>query len=80
MEVYELRIARLRGQAMVAAVRWQLFLFPEVRDVVPSVRPETVAVLYEGGHPEPDAWCGALRQAGYQVKPAAFPQPTGTAA
>jgi 3-dehydroquinate dehydratase len=75
MDAYELRVDGLRDQARVAAVRWELFVFTEVRDVVATLRAETVAVLYEGGRPDPDAWCATLRDAGYEAVPA--PQESG---
>ena len=70
MGVYELRIRGLRNQATVVAVRWELFVFWDVQDVIATRRPETVAVLYEGDRPDPDAWCATLRDAGFDAEPA----------
>jgi hypothetical protein len=67
VNVYELRVRGIEDERRLAALRWDLFVFPEVRDVVQTPRAETVAVLYEGGHPDPEAWSAALKEAGYDA-------------
>ncbi len=80
MDAYELRVRGLSDDSTAAAVRWQLFVFAEVRDVVRAARPETVTVLYEGGRPDPEAWCAALRDAGFAAEPAGVRDERGSAA
>lgn len=48
---------------LVAVVRWELFVLPDVRDVRPSPIADTVVVVHRGG-PRPAAWREALRTAG----------------
>jgi hypothetical protein len=44
-------------------VRWELFVFSDVRDVLPTPRPETVAVAHRGPA-RTDKWLRALAAAG----------------
>ena len=48
------------------AVRWELFAFPDVRDVAPSAEPDRVRVVFEG-EPQPERWREALREAGFEI-------------
>lgn len=79
MNVYELRVPGASEPGRLEAVRWELFVFPEVRDVVVAVRADVVAVLHEGD-PAPAAWVRTLRAAGYvaedpDARPAGEPRP-----
>lgn len=65
MNVYELRVPGASDPRRLAAIRWELFFFPEVRGIFATVRPDAVAVLYEGERPAPAAWVRALRAGGY---------------
>jgi hypothetical protein len=55
-----------RGRDLVQAVRWELFLFHDVRDVVPTDRPDVLTVVYRG-EPELPRWLETLRSAGFDV-------------
>jgi hypothetical protein len=44
-------------------VRWELFVFSDVRDVMPTSKPGTVVVVHRGPA-QPAQWLGALREAG----------------
>lgn len=44
-------------------VRWELFVFRDVRDVLPTLRRDTVVVVHRGPARE-DEWIGALGAAG----------------
>jgi hypothetical protein len=44
-------------------VRWELFVFSDVRDVLPTPRPETIVVAHRGPA-RPDEWLAALATAG----------------
>jgi hypothetical protein len=66
LALYELPVpdgARLRS-----AARWELFLFPAVRDVLAGRDPDRVLVVHYGP-PQPAAWIGALRNAGFDTRP-----------
>jgi hypothetical protein len=47
-----------------AAARWELFAFPEVRDLARGHGRHRFVVLYEGDQADPDAWCRRLTGAG----------------
>ena len=44
-------------------VRWELFVFSDVRDVLPTPRPGTVVVVHRG-RARTDDWLAALKAAG----------------
>lgn len=44
-------------------VRWELFVFHDVRDVLPGPRPDTVVVCHRGPQ-RPGDWIAALEVAG----------------
>lgn len=69
MNVCKLRVTGAVDARAVAQVRWELFVSPEIRDVLPTLEPETVAVLWEGATADPRRWCRALTRAGYEAKP-----------
>jgi hypothetical protein len=73
MNICKLHAHGVSDARAVAALRWELFVFPEVHDVFPTLEHDTVAVLWEGTTADPQHWCRALAQAGYEVKPV---QPT----
>jgi hypothetical protein len=68
VNVYELRIAGAESDARLAAARWQLFVFPEVRHVYRIGTTEHVAILYEGAQPDVRRWVAVLEQAGYTAE------------
>lgn len=73
MNVCKLRVTGAVDARAVSQVRWELFVFPEIRDVLPTLELETVAVLWEGATADPQGWCRALAQAGYEAKPLELP-------
>lgn len=44
-------------------VRWELFVFSDVRDVLPTPRPETIVVVHRGPA-QPAQWLAVLQDAG----------------
>ena len=80
MNAYELRIRGLADTIALAEARWELFLFPEVRDLAPAEAGDLFVVLYEGERPDPTAWCRVLSAAGYPAQPMEPLSSTGDAA
>lgn len=70
MTTCEIAVHGLVDERLVAAVRWELFVFGEVRDVLAAVRPGRVTVVYEGEVPGVAAWCRVLAEAGFRAEPA----------
>jgi hypothetical protein len=54
----------------VRLVRWELFVIHDVRDVLPSSRPETIVVAHRGPARE-DEWLAVLAAAGMLDEPSA---------
>ncbi|HZO96611.1 MAG TPA: hypothetical protein VFB42_04485 [Gaiellaceae bacterium] len=75
MNVSKLRVRGAAGAAACARIRWELFVFAEIRDVLPALEPDTVAVLWEGARADPERWCRALAEAGYDASPAGTTAP-----
>lgn len=51
-------------------IRWELFVFSDVRDVLPTSRRDTVVVAHRGPA-RPDEWMAALHDAGMlEARPA----------
>lgn len=67
--VCKLRVSGAVEARAVSQIRSEWFLFPEIRDVMPTLERETVAVLWEGEGADPPRWCRALAQAGYEAEP-----------
>jgi hypothetical protein len=44
-------------------VRWELFVFSDVRDVLPTLRPDTIVVVHRGVA-QPAQWLAALQDVG----------------
>jgi hypothetical protein len=51
----------------VSEIRRELFVFPEVLDVLATSRSESLVVVF-WGHPRPAEWNGRLRAAGYELR------------
>jgi hypothetical protein len=51
-------------------VRWELFVFSDVRDVLPTPRRDTVVVAHRGAA-RPKDWMAALAEAGMLDEPQA---------
>jgi hypothetical protein len=68
MNVCELCITGVDRDAVLAAARWELFVFPNVIHVHRSGGGERVAILYEGAEPDVKAWIEALAKAGYAAE------------
>lgn len=69
MHAYELRIRDLESTTRRNAARWELFAFPEVRDLVKVGGPDRFLVIYEGDWDHHAVWCRVLENAGYEVEP-----------
>ncbi|MTD45116.1 hypothetical protein GKE82_12640 [Conexibacter sp. W3-3-2] len=54
------------ARARRGEIRWQLFLCREVRDVLPTSRPDTLHVVFDGPV-RLDRWTAALAQEGLPV-------------
>jgi hypothetical protein len=65
MNVCELHISGVDRDAVLAAARWELFVFPNILHVHRIGNGERVAILYEGAEPDVGAWIAALGRAGY---------------
>lgn len=72
MQTYEILVAG--GRKAVDAIRWELFLFEDVRDVLATNRSDSLTVVFRG-EPRPVEWREALRSAGYDVSASAVRQP-----
>jgi 20S proteasome alpha/beta subunit len=68
VNVYELRIAGVASDARLAAARWGLFVFREVRRVYRIGTTDHVAMVYEGAQPDVRRWVAVLEQAGYAAE------------
>lgn len=66
---YELRIQGLDRLISFAAARWELFAFPEVRDLARGHGSDHFVVFCEREPADPDAWCRLLEEAGYPAEP-----------
>jgi hypothetical protein len=64
LALYELSVRD--GGRLRSAVRWELFLFPAVRDVLAGQDPDRVLVVHYGP-PQPAAWMDTLRDAGFDT-------------
>ena len=64
MQTYEIQVAG--GRKAVNAIRWELFVFDDVRDVLAMDGPDRLAIVYRG-NPHPTEWLEALGAAGYEV-------------
>ncbi|MEA2396857.1 MAG: hypothetical protein QOK25_413 [Thermoleophilaceae bacterium] len=64
MQTYEIQVAG--GRKAVDAIRWELFLFEDVRDVLATNRSDTLTVVFRG-EPRPAEWREALQLAGYEA-------------
>ena len=80
LDAYELRIRGLEHLISFAAARWELFAFPEVRDLVRAPGRNRFLVLYDGEPADPDAWCQLLQDAGYPAEPVGHLDGSGEAA
>jgi hypothetical protein len=70
----------LDDAASFASARWELFVFPEGRDLLPWSGRDRFVVLFEGERPDPSAWCRVLSAAGYPAQPIEPRSGTGDAA
>jgi hypothetical protein len=68
--VSRLRITDTASDSRLAAARWALFVFPEIREVCRIVGSDEVAVLHNGAS-ELRVWLEALEAAGFAAAPAA---------
>jgi hypothetical protein len=54
------------ARSNLGLIRWELFLFPDVREVLTTSREDTLLVVFRG-EPDPSAWATTLAQAGFPV-------------
>jgi hypothetical protein len=64
VNVYELQLDGVPSEVQLQGLRWELFVCPEIRDVV-QLASGRVAVLYEGEQPNVCDWRRVLGEAGY---------------
>jgi hypothetical protein len=69
---YELRIPGIENEACFAAVRWELFLCSEVRDLRRIGTGDLVAVVCDEDRPDVEHWVDVLAEAGYASEPTAL--------
>ena len=68
MNVCELRIAGVERDVTLAAARWELFAFAEIRHLYRIGSTNQVVILYDGAQPDDGRWIAALDRAGYTVE------------
>jgi hypothetical protein len=64
VNVCELKLEGIENERQLATARWELFVFPEIRDVRPLAAGSGVTVVFEG-EPDAERWTHALEQAGF---------------
>ena len=64
MHAHEIRVSG--GSERVSAIRWELFVFRDVRDVVATDTPDVLYVIHRG-EPDTRAWTETLCAAGFSV-------------
>ena len=64
MKNCEMRIPGYDARADRGWIRWELFLHKEIRDVLPTLRDDTLCVVYRGD-PDPQGWTATLTAAGF---------------
>jgi hypothetical protein len=60
----ELRFRGYDAASQRGAIRWELFLDRQVRDVLLTPSADTLRVLHDGSA-DPEHWCASLRAAGF---------------
>jgi hypothetical protein len=65
VNVYELSLDGVESERRLHAARWELFVFPEIREVCRIGGAGRVGILYEGDEPNAEAWLDALAAAGF---------------
>ena len=80
MNVFELRIRGVDRPSTLAAARWELFAFPEIRDLVRMPGQHRFAVIYEGDVADAAAWCKELTDQGFPSEPIGRTDTAGEAA
>ena len=76
MPHYDLTVINARERW--AQIRWALFVFPDIIDVVPAEDPAVVRIFYEGTRPYPRVWRVELLQAGFNVPQLEEPEAAST--
>ena len=66
MQTYEIQVSG--GRNAVNAIRWELFLFEDVHDVLATNASDRLTIVFQG-EPRPAQWREALQSAGYEVLP-----------
>lgn len=79
MKAYELRIVGVESEAALAAVRLELFVFPDVRQLCRIGLTDRVVVLYVGERADVVGWIEVLGRAGYTAEALASEPPLAAA-
>ena len=66
MHTYELQFPGFDARANLGEIRWELFLYPDVRQVQSTSREDTLLVVSRS-EPNPRAWAKTLGDAGLPV-------------
>jgi hypothetical protein len=66
MKNCEMRIPGYDARSNRGWIRWELFLHDEVRDVLPTLRYDTLCVVYRD-EPDRDGWAATLTAAGFPM-------------
>ena len=72
MRTCEMEFPGFDARSHRGVIRWELFLYPEVRDVRLTPRPDTLLVVFRG-QLDPSAWAKTLGDAGLPVPRFASP-------
>jgi len=65
VNVYELYLDGVESERRLNAARWELFVFPEIREVCRIGASRHVAILHEADEPNVNAWLEVLAAAGF---------------
>jgi hypothetical protein len=66
MHTYELQFPGFDARSNLGEIRWELFLYPDVRQVQSTSREDTLLVVSRS-EPNPRAWAKTLADAGLPV-------------
>ena len=64
MRTYEMRLPGFDARGNRGLIRWELFLHPDVREVLLTPREDTLCVVFQG-QPDPARWADTLTAAGF---------------
>jgi hypothetical protein len=64
MHTCEMRFPGFDARGNRGLIRWELFLHPDIRDVLPTPREDTLCVVFRG-EPDLGRWADTLTTAGF---------------